>query len=223
LTGTKEYEHYCCICGGGVAEEDSGNNRAVERKGKTYCRNCFRREFPNECEFHPGEKLSAVCSLCKRMYCENCVIEIQGQLVCPECKEWALKCIEDGGPLEPPVELTDARSVLDSEWGLHDSVVEMPDWAFLGLGRSKLQYVAVDKDRISGLPFARPSKWKEILWDEVERVVIKLRRRRPARRYVLVKAPGRKLKIYGYFKHFDEIAGTISRICEEKGIPCLQK
>ncbi len=102
MTATQNFEHHCCICGGGVEEEGSGNNRAVEREGKTYCRECFRKEFPDECEFHPGSRLTTQCFVCRRMCCENCVIEIAGKQVCSRCKDWALDRIRNGLPLITP-------------------------------------------------------------------------------------------------------------------------
>lgn len=102
MTESEDIERYCCICGAVTVEEDSGGSRAVERDGKAYCLKCFRREFPDECEAHPGSKLTAQCFVCNSMCCENCVIEIAGKLVCSRCKDWALERIRNGLPLITP-------------------------------------------------------------------------------------------------------------------------
>jgi hypothetical protein len=101
LTETRNHECYCCVCGGGVAEGGSGNDRAVERDGRTYCRECFRREFPDECEKHPGTKLTVVCAVCGKLNCANCVIDIQGKKVCEVCKPLALARFEKGEEIGP--------------------------------------------------------------------------------------------------------------------------
>ena len=102
MTESEDIERYCCICGAVTVEKDSGSGRAVERDGKVYCRECFRREFPGECEAHPGSKLTAQCFVCNSMCCENCVIEIADRLVCSRCKDWALERIRNGLPLIKP-------------------------------------------------------------------------------------------------------------------------
>jgi hypothetical protein len=96
-----QHEYFCAACGGSITEEEFEDGKAIRRDDKAYCRRCFRKEFPDECEFHPGERLSVVCAICKRMYCKNCVIEIAGKLVCSRCKNWALGKLADGEELEP--------------------------------------------------------------------------------------------------------------------------
>jgi hypothetical protein len=85
-----------------TVEEGSASSKAVERDGKAYCRECFRREFPVECEVHPGSKLTAQCFVCNSMCCENCVIELADRLVCSRCKEWALERIRNNLPFMTP-------------------------------------------------------------------------------------------------------------------------
>ena len=92
----EEYEFHCAVCTGGVAESDFETGKAIRREGAVYCRKCFRQKFPDECEKHPGSKLTVLCAVCGKLNCPNCVIEIQGKKVCETCKPLALSRFEKG-------------------------------------------------------------------------------------------------------------------------------
>lgn len=94
-------EYFCAACGDSVTENDFEAGKAMRRKKKVYCRKCFRKTFPDECEMHPGVKVSVQCSVCMRLYCQNCVIEIAGKQICSRCKDWALDKLADGEELTP--------------------------------------------------------------------------------------------------------------------------
>ncbi len=97
----EQHEYFCAACGGGIEEKEFKSGKAIRRKDKAYCRKCFKKAFPDECEAHPGVKATVRCSVCRRMCCENCVIEIAGKQVCSRCKDWALGKLADGEELEP--------------------------------------------------------------------------------------------------------------------------
>ena len=113
----REYEYHCAACTGPVAESDFETGKAIRREGAVYCRKCFRQKFPDECEKHPGTKLTVLCAVCGKLNCANCVIDIQDKKVCERCKDWALGRIEKGLPLErpgmPPWESWDQKAVRD--------------------------------------------------------------------------------------------------------------
>jgi hypothetical protein len=92
----REYEFHCAVCTGGVAESDFDTGKAIRREGEVYCRKCFRQTFPDECEKHPGTKLTVLCAVCGKLNCPDCTIEIQGKKVCETCKPLALARFEKG-------------------------------------------------------------------------------------------------------------------------------
>lgn len=110
-------EYSCRACTRGITEAQLDSGEALKRRGEIYCRECFRKEFPGECEYHPGEKLSATCFVCGRMFCANCIIEIQGKKVCARCKDWAVDRVQKGlalmRPEIPPWESWDQKEVRD--------------------------------------------------------------------------------------------------------------
>jgi len=97
----KEYKYHCTACTGPVAESDFETRKAIRREGAVYCRKCFRQTFPDECEKHPGTKLTVVCAVCGKPNCANCVIDIQGKKVCETCKPLALSRFEKGEEIGP--------------------------------------------------------------------------------------------------------------------------
>jgi hypothetical protein len=97
----REYEYHCAVCTGGVAESDFETGKAIRREGVVYCRKCFRQTFPDECEKHPGNKLTVVCAVCGKLNCPNCIIDIQGKKVCETCKPLALSRFEKGEEIGP--------------------------------------------------------------------------------------------------------------------------
>jgi len=97
----REYEYHCAVSTGGVEETDFETGKAIRREGTVYCRKCFRQAFPDECEKHPGTRLTVVCAVCGKLNCPNCVIEIQGKKVCETCKPLALSRFEKGEEIGP--------------------------------------------------------------------------------------------------------------------------
>lgn len=97
----EQHAYFCAACGDAITEADFKAGEAIHREDKAYCRKCFRKTYPDECEMHPGVEVSVRCSVCMRMYCENCVIEIAGKQVCSRCKDWALDKLADGEELTP--------------------------------------------------------------------------------------------------------------------------
>ena len=97
----KEYEYHCAACTGPVAESDFETGKAIRREGAVYCRKCFRQKFPDECEKHPGTRLTVVCAVCGKLNCANCVIDIQDKKVCETCKPLALSRFEKGEEIGP--------------------------------------------------------------------------------------------------------------------------
>lgn len=88
-------EFFCPACNTGFTEEDVLDGIAIRRFNEdyvpeVYCLKHFRRQFPNECEKHPGTKAVARCSRCDRPLCENCVVELQDQKLCSICKRSVL-------------------------------------------------------------------------------------------------------------------------------------
>ena len=89
--------YFCPECGKGFSQRQMEGGAAIRRNGDAYCPKCFRNRFPDECEFHPGTSLSVLCSVCGRMSCENCVIEIEGRTVCWRCKDRVLNSLTGDG------------------------------------------------------------------------------------------------------------------------------
>ncbi len=116
----KTYDCYCAVCASGVSETDFETGKAIRREGAVYCRKCFRQTFPDECEKHPGNKLSVLCAVCGKLNCADCVIEIQGKKVCETCKPLALAQVEKGEEIrrvayeQPPEE--DKEEPDEEDW-----------------------------------------------------------------------------------------------------------
>jgi hypothetical protein len=143
----EQHEYFCTACGDAIAEADFEAGKAIRREEKAYCRKCFRKAFPEECEAHPGVKATVRCSVCRRMCCENCVIEIAGKHVCSRCKGWALNKLADGEDLTPDSSLfPDFDEVREKR--LQDTFKKARE---VGVGSGKSQFV---RDRILFRPWA---------------------------------------------------------------------
>ena len=55
------------------------------KKGDKFCKNCGIILKNNEfCEVHPEIKAEAVCLICKKFICDECIDEVSGKMFCPE-------------------------------------------------------------------------------------------------------------------------------------------
>lgn len=105
---TSEPKYFCPVCQTGFSDEVLEERLAIRRYHEVYCREHFRKKFPDECEDHPGTLLSAQCSICGRRVCENCYIKLRGQRICSRCKPAMMVEMRIGRP---------ARRVEKRYWG----------------------------------------------------------------------------------------------------------
>ncbi len=95
-------DFFCSACKAPLTEKDISRATAIRRYDQVYCLEHFNELFPDECPGHPGTVATTRCSLCGRLVCENCIIELAGKLFCASCKPAVVGEFITGQPAKPP-------------------------------------------------------------------------------------------------------------------------
>ena len=95
-------DFFCYECRAGITEKDIESGQAVRRYDRVYCLEHFNELFPDECPGHPGTEATEKCSLCGRLVCENCIIELADKKFCAACKPAVIGEFITGQPATPP-------------------------------------------------------------------------------------------------------------------------
>ena len=91
-------EYYCSVCNAVITEDDILDGLAVRRFQEVYCFDHFKKRFPDECEDHPGMRVTVKCSSCGKWVCSDCAIELAGSTVCTRCKALRVYELRTGAP-----------------------------------------------------------------------------------------------------------------------------
>jgi len=81
--------------------------------------------IPGRCANHPEAAESTRCAACRKPLCPNCVVDLEGRLLCGPCKAQAVRQMERGSAAVFGTAPTDLVVALPSEFGV---------WEFITLG-----------------------------------------------------------------------------------------